>query len=180
MLVYVRRGWAAAHPPPNPPEPPLLNIFWKIICKNKLHRLLTKVCDYRHLQLAKFTVQGEESDIQLKNNQFRCPGAENQEKLFLKSYAHIEIAVALIVNFVVFWVIARNPPERFWRKLVEVLPFILPDLPKTSRTSKNHRKQKILRPKLLEKTEIVNDDVHVNVIILLSTSCLTLFCLYLG
>ncbi len=46
-------------------------------------------------------------------------------------YAHMLIVVAfLIVMFFGLLVIARNPPERVWRKMVEMLAFNLPDLPK--------------------------------------------------
>ena len=48
------------------------------------------------------------------------------------------------MNFFGFLVITRNPPERFWGKLVESFPFNLPDLPQTSRTSKNLGKTKFL------------------------------------
>ena len=56
-------------------------------------------------------------------------------------YAHIEIVVAfLVVKIFGFLVIARNPPDGIRRKLVEILPTSLPDLPKTFRTPQNLRK----------------------------------------
>ena len=49
-------------------------------------------------------------------------------------YVHIEIVVAfLVVKIFGFWVIARNPPDEFRRKLVEILPTGLPELSKPSR-----------------------------------------------
>ena len=43
-----------------------------------------------------------------------------------------------------FWVIARTPPERFWRKLVEKFPTGLPELFQASRTTKSNEKLKFL------------------------------------
>ena len=37
--------------------------------------------DSRHFQLAKYKVVDEESDVQVKNQQFQRPGAKNEEKL---------------------------------------------------------------------------------------------------
>ena len=56
-------------------------------------------------------------------------------------YAHIEVVVTLVVvNFFSFLVIARYPTVRFLRKLVEILPTGLPDLPKPLRTNIHLRK----------------------------------------
>ena len=51
-------------------------------------------------------------------------------------YAHIEVVVTLVVvNFFGFLVIARYPTVRLSRKLEEILPTGLPDLPKPLRTN---------------------------------------------
>ena len=69
-------------------------------------------------------------------------------------YAHIEVLVTfLLVKIFGFWVIARYPTMRFWRKLVEILPISLPELSKPSRTSENSRKTKILETKNFRETE---------------------------
>ena len=60
------------------------------------------------------------------------------------------VVAFLVVKIFGFWVIARNPPDGIWRKLVEIVPTGLPELPKTSRTSQNLRKTKILETKMFE------------------------------
>ncbi len=46
-----------------------------------------------------------------------------------------------------FLVMTRDPPERFWRKLVEklieMIPFNLPDLSETSRPPQNEESQQL-------------------------------------
>ena len=65
-------------------------------------------------------------------------------------YAHMLIVVDfLVVNFFAFLIIARNPPKRFWRKLVEILPTSLPELLKPSRDLLELRKSKFLNPIVL-------------------------------
>ena len=64
-------------------------------------------------------------------------------------YTHIEIVVAFFVfHFFGFVVIARNPPEHFWRKLVDISPLSLPDLPKTYRTSNKTEENQHLETKI--------------------------------
>ena len=46
----------------------------------------------------------------------------------------------LVVNFFGFWIIARYPTVRLSRKLEEILPTGLPDLPKPLRTNIHLRK----------------------------------------
>ena len=59
-------------------------------------------------------------------------------------YAQTLILVNLIVvNFFGFLVIEKNPSERFWRKLGEILPTILPDLSKPKFLKSNRGKTKI-------------------------------------
>ena len=67
-------------------------------------------------------------------------------------YAHIEIIVAfLVVNFLLFGHSSESSiPAHFWRKWLEILPFNLPDLPKT-RTSKKHRRTKSLEADFFRK-----------------------------
>ena len=68
------------------------------------------------------------------------------KNLYKTLYAHIKVVVAfLVVNFFGFLVIARNPPNEFWRKLVEILPPGLPELSKPSRNLPDRRKTKIFR-----------------------------------
>ena len=75
-----------------------------------------------------------------------------------KGYAHIEIVVTfLVVNFFRFLVMVRNPLERFWRKLVEILPTGLPELSKPSGTLENLRKSKCFRTEICQKFQKNND-----------------------
>ena len=79
-------------------------------------------------------------------------------------YAHIEIVVTfLVVNFLGFLVIARYPTMRFWRNLVEMFPFSLPELSKPKFSKSNCRKTNILETKILEKPENVNDHFNLSV-----------------
>ena len=56
-------------------------------------------------------------------------------------YAHIKVVVAfLVVKILGFWVIARYPTIRIWRKLEEKLRTGLPDLPKPTRAPKYYEK----------------------------------------
>ena len=88
---------------------------------------------------------------------------ETQSKGIRLIYAHIEIVVTIAFwRFFRFFVIARNPPERFWQTLLESLPFNLPDLSKTSRTFKNHGKKQNVRDWFFRTTRKDNDHVHLH------------------
>ena len=74
------------------------------------------------------------------------------------TYAQTLILVNLIVVKIIgFLVITRNPPDQFWRNLVEILPTGLPDLPKSSGTSKKARKTKFLRREKFEQFYFFHD-----------------------
>ena len=62
--------------------------------KHECHHLFSKFGDSRHVHLAKYAVFDEESDVQVKNKQFRSPGAktyekENSLKPFEKGLTHL-------------------------------------------------------------------------------------------
>ena len=61
----------------------------KIMSKLKFDTFLTKFWDSIHFQLTQYTVFDEESDVQVKNQQFRSPGARNVDKLPPKLYVSI-------------------------------------------------------------------------------------------
>ncbi len=88
----------------------------------------------------------EAAILAIKSYKAECLNHEYPEKgHLLKSKLNRKLSVVVaFFDFFSSLVIARNPPKRFWRKLVDILPFNLPDLPKTSRTSKYHRKTNIL------------------------------------
>ena len=59
-------------------------------------------------------------------------------------YAQTLIVVNLIVvNFFGFLVIEKNPSERFWRKLGEILPTVLPELSKPKLLKSNRGRTNI-------------------------------------
>ena len=58
----------------------------------------------------------------------------------------------IVVNFFGFLVIEKNPSERFWRKLGEILPTILPELSKPNFLKSKRGKTKIYRPKFRKKS----------------------------
>ena len=60
------------------------------------------------------------------------------------------VVAFLVVNFFAFLIIARNPPDGIWRKLVEIVPTGLPELSKPSREEKNLRKAKQIEVKIFE------------------------------
>ena len=68
----------------------------KDILENKVQHCLTKFWDCLHFQLAKHAVFDEESDVQVKNKQFRSPGAKNEEKLPQKNYVLIRCVLLFI------------------------------------------------------------------------------------
>ena len=69
--------------------------------------------------------------------------------------AHVLIVVAFfVVNFFMFLVIFRTQVFGLGRKLVEILPTSLPDLPKQPRTLRNLREEEILETQHFRETGI--------------------------
>ena len=67
------------------------------------------------------------------------------------------VVVFIVVNFGGFWVIARNPPDGFGQKLVQIVPTSLPELSKPPRDLLNLRKTKFFRRQNLETTRKLHD-----------------------
>ena len=73
----------------------------------------------------------------------------------LGPYAQTLILVNLaVVNFFSLLVIARNPPERCWRKLDDFFPACLTDLQKTQENQN-------LETKIYKRTQIVSTTIKV-------------------
>ena len=68
------------------------------------------------------------------------------------------VVVLIVVHFGGFGVTARNPPDEFCRKLVEIVPTGLPELSKPSRTTLKIRKTTFLESMCLNK----NMKIHQN------------------
>ena len=75
-------------------------------------------------------------------------------------YAQTLILVNLIV--VIYFcvlIVARNPPERFWRKLVDMFPFNLPDLSKPPGPPKRKGKT-TFRDQKLEQIKTISTTIE--------------------